>query len=351
MTNQRTHVVVLFGGKSAEHDVSRVSATHVIDALDRDKYDVHAIAISRDGMWFDATKQLQDDGATGDSAEAGVFASAKLVADGVAIDPLSALRPVDGAPTVVFPVLHGPFGEDGTVQGLLEVVGVPYVGSGVLGSSIAMDKSVAKELLGAAGIAQAPFVSFRRHEWTADKAAEVVAQLGLPLFVKPSNLGSSIGISKVKTAADLQAAVEIAFGHDSSIVIEQGVTAREIEVAVLGNDTPRASVPGEIVPSREFYDFEDKYVTDGAQLLAPAKLTDEQSDRVRALALEVFATLRLRGLARIDFLFDEAADVFYCNEANTMPGFTPISMYPRLWRESGLTYSGLLDELIALAQE
>jgi D-alanine-D-alanine ligase len=349
-STSKIHVIVVFGGQSDEHDVSLVSATHVIRALDPVKYDVSAFGISREGRWYDATKLLTQPKPSTDG-QLGVFKTAELVVDGTPIDALMSFSADSTTPTVVFPVLHGPHGEDGTVQGLLELAGVPYVGSKVLGSALAMDKAMAKQVLAGAGIAQTPFAVIRQHDYSYSRACQIADDLGYPVFVKPSNLGSSIGITKVHERSELEDAIAIAFGHDRKIVLEHGVVAREIEVAVLGNNQPRASIAGEIVPSREFYDYEDKYVVDGAQLLVPAPLTAEQSDRVRSLALSVFETLGLAGMARVDFLYDEAADVFLCNEANTIPGFTPISMYPRLWQQSGLTYGGLLDELIALALE
>jgi D-alanine-D-alanine ligase len=257
----------------------------------------------------------------------------------------------DAKHTVVVPLLHGPMGEDGTVQGLLELANVPYVGSGVLGSALAMDKAMAKQVLAVNGIAQARHRAFRAHQITPGLPATLAEELGLPLFVKPANMGSSVGVSKAKTVEDVRDAIEIALTYDEWVVVEEAIVGREIEVAVLGNLEPRASVPGEIVPGAEFYDYADKYVDDGSQALVPAPLTREQSDEVRALALRVFTTLRCEGLARVDFFFEEAGRGFLCNEVNTMPGFTPISMYPKLWIASGLSYSDLIDELVHLAVE
>nr|MBA3288260.1 D-alanine--D-alanine ligase [Acidimicrobiia bacterium] len=248
-------------------------------------------------------------------------------------------------------LLHGPMGEDGTVQGLLELADVPYVGSGVLGSALAMDKAMAKEVLGAAGIAQARHRAFAEHRRTPGLPAELAEELGLPCFVKPSNMGSSIGVSKPTTVEGLRDAIDHALTYDEWVVVEEAVVGREIEVAVLGGRRPEASVPGEIVPGAEFYDYEDKYVTDGAQLLVPAPLPAVAADEVRALALRVFAALRGDGLARVDFFYEEGGRGFLCNEANTMPGFTPISMYPKLWQASGVPYAVLIDRLVGLARE
>ena len=257
--------------------------------------------------------------------------------------------------TVVLPLLHGPLGEDGTVQGMLELAGVPYVGSGVLGSAVSMDKAMAKQVTLAAGIPQARFRSFGEHELTPGLPAELAADLGLPAFVKPANMGSSVGVSKAHTVEELRDAIAVALEYDETIVVEEAIVGREIEVAVLGNLDPEASVPGEIVPGEEFYSYEDKYVTDGAQLLIPAPLGAAATAEVQALALRAFRALRCEGLARVDFFYemDDAGNGrgFLLNEVNTMPGFTPISMYPKLWIHSGLTYAELIDRLVDLALE
>jgi D-alanine-D-alanine ligase len=246
-------------------------------------------------------------------------------------------------------------GEDGTVQGMLELAGLPYVGSGVLASALAMDKAMAKQVLSAADIAQARHVALRDHELTPTTPTRLVDELGLPCFVKPANMGSSVGVSKVHTVEQLPEAIDLAFSYDDTIVVEEAVVGREIEVAVLGNDRPEASIAGEIVPGEEFYSYEDKYVSDGAQLLIPAPLEPEEMDEVRALACRIFTTLRCEGLARVDFFherFDDGSGRgFLCNEVNTMPGFTPISMYPKLWIHSGMTYAQLIDRLVELALE
>ena len=238
----------------------------------------------------------------------------------------------------MLPLLHGPMGEDGTVQGLLELADVAYVGAGVLGSALAMDKAMAKQVLAANGIPQARYRAFAEHQRTPGLPAELAAELGLPCFVKPANMGSSVGVSKAHSVEELRDAIEHALTYDEWVVVEEAVVGREIEVAVLGGTDPQASGAGEIVPGAEFYDYEDKYVTDGAQLLIPAPLSAEQTDEVRALAVRVFEVLRGDGLARVDFFFEEGGRGFLCNEANTMPGFTPISMYPKLWQAAGVDY-------------
>jgi D-alanine--D-alanine ligase len=274
----------------------------------------------------------------------------RLSPDGRSISPSEVLGDhVDGARTVVLPILHGPMGEDGTVQGLLELAGVAYVGSGVLGAALGMDKAMAKEVLAAAGIPQVRHRALREDEVTPGTPAVLAEELGLPLFVKPANMGSSIGVSKAKSVEAVRDAIQLALSYDEWVLVEEAVAAREIEVAVLGGRPPRASVPGEIVPSAEFYDYADKYVDDGAQALVPAPLTATQAEEVRALAVRVFELLRAEGLARVDFFFEEHGRGWLCNEINTMPGFTPISMYPKLWQATGLSYPALIDELVRLA--
>ena len=342
----RINLVVLFGGQSAEHDVSRVTAAHVLRAADPARYAITAVGISRDGQWQLAEAAVAALGA-GDIA-------AQMPA-GLAVEgPPTSAGPVlaaaqDAGRTVVLPLLHGPLGEDGTVQGLLELADVPYVGSGVLGSAVAMDKAMAKQVLAHHGIDQARWLAFREHEVSSRTPGAIADQLGLPVFVKPANMGSSVGVSKAKSVAELERAMAVALTYDEWVVVEEAVTAREIEVAVLGNEEPRASVPGEIVPGHEFYDYDDKYLSDGARLLVPAPLDDSAAAAVRQLAVEVFRALRCEGMARIDFLYEEGRRGFLCNEANTIPGFTPISMYPKLWQATGLGYGELIDELVRLA--
>ncbi|MEO5899935.1 MAG: D-alanine--D-alanine ligase family protein [Ilumatobacteraceae bacterium] len=343
----RIHLVVLFGGQSAEHDVSCTSATHVLRAADPERYRITPVGIGRDGSWSLAT-----------GAQRALAAGAEALPDhldtaGDAVSPADVLSagPVDGARTVVLPILHGPMGEDGTVQGLLELANVAYVGSGVLGSALAMDKAMAKEVLARGGIPQARHVALREDELTPGTPARLAEELGLPVFVKPANMGSSIGVSKAKTVEALRDAIELALSYDEWVLVEEAITGREIEVAVLGGRPPRASVPGEIVPGAEFYDYADKYLDDGSQALVPAPLAPARADEVRALAVRAFELLRADGLARVDFFYEEDGRGFLCNEINTMPGFTPISMYPKLWQASGLSYPELIDELVRLALE
>lgn len=342
-TGDRIRLVVLFGGQSAEHDVSCTTAAHVLRAADPTKYDITPVGIARDGSWAIA------EGARAALANGPSALPGHLDPTGTAIVPADVISGT--VRTVVVPLLHGPMGEDGTVQGLLELANVAYVGSGVLGSALSMDKAMAKQVLANNGIAQAKYRAFRAHEVTPGLPAALAGELGLPLFVKPANMGSSVGVSKAKTVEAVGDAIECALTYDEWVVAEEAIVGREIEVAVLGNLEPRASVPGEIVPGAEFYDYADKYLDDGSQTLVPASLTPEQTEEVRALAVRVFAVLRCEGLARVDFFFEEQGRGFMCNEVNTMPGFTPISMYPKMWIATGLSYSELIDQLVELAIE
>ncbi len=347
----RIHLVVLFGGESAEHDVSCTTAAHVLRAADPSRYRITPIGISTDGQWA-----LAEQAAAALAAGPGAIPG-RLDPSGTSVSPTPMLAEAATSEevTVVLPLLHGPLGEDGTVQGMLELANVPYVGSGVLGSAVAMDKAMAKQVLTAAGIAQARYRSFAEHEITPGLPARLVDELGLALFVKPANMGSSVGVSKATSVESLRDAIDHALTYDEMIVVEEAIVGREIEVAVLGNTDPEASVPGEIVPGEEFYSYEDKYVTDGAQLLIPAPLSNAAADEVRRLAIATFRALRCDGLARVDFFYEMDDDGngrgFLCNEVNTMPGFTPISMYPKLWIHSGVSYSELIDRLVDLALE
>ena len=333
----KTRVVVLFGGESAEHDVSCVTAAHVIRALDPQKYEVSTVGITRTGQWVQSELPHSTD-VKALSAQ-GSATSANLIFENTS----------STASLVVIPLLHGPMGEDGTVQGLLELAHVAFVGSGVLSSAVAMDKSIAKQIMAANGIAQQKFLTVRDTDDANSAIDRAIQQLGLPIFIKPANMGSSIGVSKAKTQQEAVAALAKAFEYGEWALIEEAVTGREIEVAVLGNESPRASVPGEIVPSHEFYDYEDKYVGDGAQLLVPAPLSGDEVAEVQQLAIKIYRALRSEGMARVDFFYEQGKRGFLCNEINTIPGFTPISMYPKLWLASGVGYPELLDELIALA--
>jgi D-alanine-D-alanine ligase len=345
-SSDRVRLVVLFGGQSAEHEVSCISAAHVLAASDPDRYEVVPVGITREGLWVRA------DEARAALAQGRAALPDRLAATGATLEPLPTVTPaVDGLPVVVLPLLHGPHGEDGTVQGMLELAGVPYVGSGVLASALAMDKAKAKEILAAHGLPQVRHVVLRDTEAADARAAVDEAGLRYPVFVKPANLGSSVGVTKVRDDAALDAAVASAADYDEWIVIEQGVDGREIEVAVLGNREPRASVPGEIVSSHEFYDYEDKYVDGTCELLVPAPIDEAATAEVQDLARRAFRALRCDGMARVDFFYDEGGRGFLVNEVNTIPGFTPVSMYPRLWEASGLAYPDLIDELVRLAVE
>jgi D-alanine-D-alanine ligase len=333
----RTRVLLLFGGRSAEHDVSRVTAVAVARALDRERYDVVPVAITTDGRWLLA-----------DSAQRAIAAGPAALPSAFDVD--GEVAPAVGALAVdvVFPLLHGPYGEDGTVQGLLELADLPYVGSGVVGSAVAMDKVMMKRAFAAAGLSFARTVEFRDGHDRAALAARVEAELGYPCFVKPANLGSSVGVSKAHDRAEFDAACALALSYDEWIVVEQAVVGREIELAVLGDDPPTVSVPGEIVPGDEFYSYADKYEADDAQLLVPAPLTDAQVSDAQLLACQAFEACRCEAMARVD-LFLREDGTFLVNEVNTIPGFTPISMYPRLWEATGVPYAELLDRLIELA--
>ncbi len=314
---KKLRIGVLFGGKSAEHEVSIQSAQNVIAALDKKKYDVVPVKIAKDGAWDVA--QLFP--ATGHK------------------------KPFD----VVFPVLHGPFGEDGSVQGLLKLAGVAHVGAGVLGSAGGMDKDVMKRLLRDAGIPIGTFLVLHSYEKISFAAAKKA--LGCPMFVKPANLGSSVGVSKVSNAKEFEQALADAFQYDTKILIEEAIVGREIECGVLGNDAPIASVPGEIIPHADFYSYDAKYIDeDGAALAIPAKLSTRETKAVQALAIKTFKVLECAGLARVDFFLKQNGEILV-NEINTLPGFTDISMYPKLWEASGLSQPALLDRLIELALE
>jgi D-alanine-D-alanine ligase len=384
---KKLRVGILFGGRSGEHEVSLLSAASVLKAIDRTRYEVVPIGITKEGRWLvseDAERLLAGDFPSSSTLRAGDpqhTAPAALLAkgEGVIVPPVpggalvpferpaSSLSPAQDVlqMDVIFPVLHGTFGEDGTMQGLFELAGLAYVGSGVLGSATGMDKEVMKRLFLAAGLPITKHVTFLRHDWKKSPrkvVARLEAELKYPLFVKPANLGSSVGISKAHDRKELGPAIELAAGFDRKIVVEQGVggrgnrskmgKARELEVAVLGNDEPIASVVGEIVPGKEFYDYEAKYLSEGSQAIIPAKLTKQQSKQVRAMALDAFRACDCAGLARVDFLM-EAGDSgrLYLNEINTMPGFTSISMYPKLWEASGVKYRDLISRLIELALE
>ena len=342
--DSRLRVALIFGGRSGEHDVSIVSARSVAAALDSDRHEIVPMAIDRHGRWADPETAARVLETSGDRTDQVVAFEGNF-----RLDPRLLGHHFD----VAIPVLHGPFGEDGSIQGLFEILDLAYVGCDSTASAVCMDKALTKRLLVQAGIDTPAWVEVNRRNWTDDRDVAVARclELGLPLFVKPARLGSSVGISKVDDPTELEAAVETALGHGNHIVVEQGVDAREIEIAVLGNDTPRASVPGEVVPGHDFYDYEDKYLDDACQLLAPAPLDDDQARAARDLAVRVFASLGCSGMARVDLFLHRASGELSVNEVNTIPGFTSISMYPKLWDLTGLSYPDLLNELTRLAIE
>jgi len=312
----KTRIAVIYGGRSGEHEISIRSAKSIMEGLDREHYHIIEYFIAKSGKWSPRP-----------------------------ILPEPGVHPeID----VVFPVLHGTFGEDGTVQGLLELAGLPYVGAAVLASSLSMDKEMMKRVCIERGLPVVEYVTFRRGALDNDA---VERSLPYPVFVKPANLGSSVGISKAHNRAELEAAVRLAAEFDRKIIVERGIEGRELECAVLGNDEPAASLPCEILPSKEFYDYEDKYLLDRAQFDLPAKLSPEQTAELRRIAVECYRAVECEGMARVDFLLESATGKLYLNEINTIPGFTSISMYPKMWEHSGLSFSALLDRLVALALE
>jgi len=340
---------VLFGGRSGEHEVSLASAASVIRGLDPDKYEPVPIGITKDGHWLigaGAQKMLPEVLRTGQRV---VLSSDPTAAALVLLDG-SGAQCVD----VVFPVLHGTFGEDGTVQGLLELAGLPYVGAGVLGSAIGMDKDVAKRLCQQARIPVVEWETVARTEWERDRSVvvqRVHKRFRYPVFVKPATLGSSVGMTKAHDRTELEQALDLASGYAQKIMVERAVKGREIEVSVLGNAEPKASLPGEIVPHREFYDYAAKYLEQGTQLIIPAKLSGAQVRRFQELAVRAFRALELAGMARVDFFLEKKPGKALLSEVNTIPGFTSISMYPKLWEASGIGFRELVDQLIELALE
>jgi D-alanine-D-alanine ligase len=382
---EKLRVGILFGGRSGEHEVSLLSAASVLNAIDKEKYDVVPIGITKDGRWLTAEHAehllrgkltLEPRNLRAGDPETTPSAAVLARGESVVVPPEPVHRQSGLVPfqtdaammrrasdrainvDVIFPVLHGTFGEDGTIQGLLELADIPYVGAGVLGSAAGMDKDIMKSLFIAAGIPIVKHVTLLRSMWEKEpkKVAKLVGKLKYPVFVKPANLGSSVGISKAHNRKELGPAIEEAAKFDRKIVIEQGVggakeKAREIECSVLGNDEPAASVPGEIVPGKEFYDYTAKYVDEGSQLIIPAKLSKSETKKVQDLAIAAFKAVDCSGLARVDFLMDPKTRKIYLNEINTMPGFTAISMYPKLWAASGLAYADLIDRLIQLGIE
>jgi D-alanine-D-alanine ligase len=342
MSPQKLRVGVILGGRSGEHEVSLRSAQSVMAAMDQARYEIVPIAIDKQGRWLlgsEAQRVLAESGET-----------PAAPADSSLIPRHESLRSVD----VVFPVLHGPYGEDGTVQGLLELAHIPYVGCGVLASALAMDKAACKAVFAAAGLPQLPFLLVQRRRWENEPEqvlADVESRLTYPLFAKPANLGSSVGVSKATQRTELARALDQAARYDRRLLVEQGIDAREIEVSVLGNDDPIASVPGEIVPQREFYDYAAKYLDPGSELIIPAPLSPGLAEAARQMAVQAFLAIDGAGMARVDFLLERRTGQLYLSEVNTIPGFTSISMYPKLWEASGLSYPALIDRLIELALE
>jgi D-alanine-D-alanine ligase len=337
-------LVLLYGGQSAEHEVSCVSAAHVLRAIDTTRYQVDPVAITPDGRWVrsDATLAAL---AAGPEALPGALDTA-----GTDVVPAATVAPVvPGQRVVVVPILHGPRGEDGTVQGLLELADVAYVGTGVLGSAANMDKAMAKVVAAAAGLPICRHLAARDSELDDAFVARVGAELGWPVFVKPANMGSSVGVSRAADPAELRAALDVATSFDEYVVVEEAVTARELEVGVIGNEAPRSSVVGEIVPTHEFYDYEDKYLDGAAEMVIPAEVPAEIAEQARELAVRAYRALRCDGLARVDFFYEADGRGLLFNEINTMPGFTPYSMFPSLWAATGLGYAELIDELVRLA--
>ncbi|UCF39430.1 MAG: D-alanine--D-alanine ligase [Acidobacteriota bacterium] len=336
-------IIILCGGRSAEHEVSFLSARSVVTHFDRTDRRVQVLGIRRDGSTF-RPDQLKD-AFGGDGLEGVEFPEADHW--------ISYLLSARSESTVVFPVLHGPYGEDGTVQGLLELLDLPYVGSSVCGSAVGMNKIHAKALLQAAGLPTLPSIRVDRMGW--DRARDVLDQvsneLKMPVFVKPANMGSSVGVSRCLDRQGLTKAIQLAFEFDDYVLVEQGIDAREIEVSVLGNEAPEVSIPGEIIPADEFYSYDAKYLNDASQLLIPAPLDESVGREVQRLGVAAYEVLQLEGMARIDFLLDRQSLEIWINEANTIPGFTRISMYPKLWEASGLPYSRLLERLVQLAVE
>jgi D-alanine-D-alanine ligase len=357
--SQKLRIGVVFGGQSGEHEVSLVSARAVLNGLDRDKYDVVPIGITKEGRWVAGEQAPRLLEALADPAllpggptttDYSASEAGSLVQASPAFGPLNAANAID----LFFPVLHGPRGEDGSLQGVFELAGVPYVGCGVLASAVGMDKVMMKHAFAAAGLALVPWLFVRRIDWQQQPTAildQIEQQLPYPLFVKPANMGSSVGISKARNRAELEAGLHEAARYDRRIVVEQGLNIREIEVSVLGNDQPVASVPGEIIPSNEWYDYEAKYLGGESKIVIPAQLDPMLAQQIQAMAVRAFLAIDGAGLSRIDFLLERETNALYLNEVNTLPGFTPVSMYAKMWEASGLSYNQLLDRLIELALE
>jgi len=359
---RKLRVGLVYGGRSGEHEVSLQTARAVIGAFDFDKYELIPFFITKQGEWrfgeplkgpVEDLRELtmEDRPSSGD----GWLALMRRTLPGGAASPGNTASAASGAEVdIMFPLLHGTYGEDGTIQGLFEIAGLPYVGAGVLASAVGMDKVTMKKVFAEAGLPQVIYRHFTRAQWERDRdyhLMEIEIAIGYPCFVKPANLGSSVGVTKAANRKELVAAVAEAFRYDRKVVVEESVNAREIEVAVLGNDDPKASVPGEIIPSNDFYDYSAKYIDGKSRMVIPADLPKETAERIRELAVRAFLAVDASGLSRVDFFLRREDGAVLINEINTMPGFTPFSMYPLLWKESGLSYRELLDELIRLGLE
>lgn len=356
--SKQIRVGVIYGGKSGEHEVSLQTALAVINAMDHSKYEIVPVYITMTGEWR-AGRQLK--GPVNSKEELAFQGENRMTAHALApifnrneqTVQISSAQSAATAPIdVVFPLLHGTFGEDGTIQGLLEMADIPYVGAGVLASAVGMDKVMMKKIYAQEGLPQCLYRHFTRHQWENDREfalTEIEVTLGYPCFVKPANLGSSVGITKAKNRPELIEAFNLAFSFDRKVIVEEAIDAREIEVSVLGNEEPRASLPGEIVPSSEFYDYKAKYIDGKSSMVIPAELPPEKIEELQALAIRAFEAIDGSGLSRVDFFVGRNDGKIMINEINTMPGFTPYSMYPLLWKESGVSYGELLDELIRLA--
>jgi len=354
MSDKQINLLVLFGGVSGEHEVSLVSAENVISAVDKERYHLLPVLISKEGRWFCSPEPLPL--LKGDNSSA--FA-VSLPADPtekrlISLEnkqlPPSISVPIDCA----FPVLHGPNGEDGTIQGLFTLAGIPFVGAGVLPSALLMDKGYMKMAFKEAGLPIPPYIVFNYNQWQKEQSQmikRIESELTYPIFTKPCNLGSSVGICKVSDRVSLIAGLEEAFAYDNRVIVEQGISAREIECSVLGNEHPQASIMGEIIPANEFYDYQAKYVSQDSQLIVPAPIGEELMKLGQEMAVKAFICTECRGMGRVDFLLDKETGKFWLSEINTIPGFTPISMYPKLWIESGLSYPRLIDKLVELAME
>jgi D-alanine-D-alanine ligase len=355
----KARVGLIFGGRSGEHEVSLMSAQGVMSAIDKEKYEVVPIGITKEGRWLasgDPMKALSS-GVPAESEPAALLAE-PTQRGLMRLEEREQERAMMAVQVtqldVIFPILHGPYGEDGTVQGLLELAGIAYVGAGVTASAVGMDKALFKDIMRARGLPVAPYLVIKRKTWEAEPeatTARIEAEIGYDCFVKPANLGSSVGITKAHSRSELWEALDDAACYDRKLIAEVAVDAREIEVSVLGNDEPIASVPGEIVPCNEFYDYAAKYLDGESELLIPAPIPAETADLVRSLAVQAYKAIDCAGMARADFLLDRNTGQLYVNELNTIPGFTPISMYPKLWEASGISYSELIDRLIELALE